>query len=93
LELDLSYTANPLKAFFDAPQPNVAMLMQSHTFFTIKLLFLTRLFLRGGDFVSIFDKTKKKTEDAAKKASDEMKNLGKKTEEEAKKAGQKVSGK
>ena len=69
------------------------MLMQSHILFYYQITVLAGLFLRGGDFVSIFDKTKKKTEDAAKKTSDEMKNLGKKTDEEAKKAGQKVSGK
>jgi len=42
--------------------------------------------------LSVVDKAKKNTEEEARKASDEAKNLGQKTEEEAKKAGRKVSG-
>lgn len=42
--------------------------------------------------LSVVDKAKKKTEEEARKANDEAKNLGKKTEEEARKAGRKVSG-
>jgi hypothetical protein len=42
--------------------------------------------------MSILDKTKKKTEEEAKKASDAAKSAGEKTEDEAKKAAGKVSG-
>ncbi len=45
------------------------------------------------NFLSILNKAKKKTEDAAKKAAEGTKNVAQKTGEEAKKAGRKVRGK
>jgi hypothetical protein len=48
--------------------------------------------LHGGEFLSVFDKAKKETEDAAKKTSEGAKSAGHKVEDESKKVAKKVSG-